>query len=620
MGKKSSRPIDSERRSTAAMIVEILTPRERWQLAGVLATFIIMALLEVGGVTSILPFLSVAANPAAARSNAYLKPILEKLNIQSDRDLLILFGGLAFVITTLRNGFSAFSTYVRARFLAYRNNSLCMRMLRKYLNRPYSFFLDVNSSVLSRNILGEVNNVVRKTILSALSFVSKALVAVAVSAVLYVANPALAFVTSVVIAGSYGAAYMLVKKLLTRYSRDKVTSNKGRFAMVAEAFGGIKDIKLMGKEKTFLERFAVPSRGMAFADSRGETISKMPQFILETVLFGGIVGFVIVMVLRTTDPSTILSTVVLYAAAAYRIMPSLKGAFSDLTDLRSNRGTLELLHHELVVTPDSPEPPARHSRIEVTDALVARDIVFRYATRAQTIVDRVTLTIKARTTVGLAGPTGCGKTTLADILLCLIDPESGIIEIDGRVIDAANRGDWQNSIGYVPQHIYVADDSVARNIAFGVPDKEISMEAVLRAARLANIHEFVESELPQGYKTHLGERGVRVSGGQRQRIGIARALYSDPSFLVFDEATSALDGTTESVIMEAITSLGRSKTLMIIAHRLSTLKSCDVVHLMDAGLIVASGTYDDLMRSNQRFREMASQPQGEASLTAGGAG
>jgi ABC-type multidrug transport system fused ATPase/permease subunit len=286
-------------------------------------------------------------------------------------------------------------------------------------------------------------------------------------------------------------------------------------------------------------------------------------------------------------------------------MPALQQTYSALTQLRYVTAALDDLHADLTslkpagkLTSDQPLPLKEEIRLD--------SMSYTYPNAAQPSLKGMSLRIKANTTVGLVGSTGCGKTTTVDVILGLLDPQEGSLLVDGQVIDDHNRRAWQRSLGYVPQQIYLADDTVAANIALGMDPKDISLEAVERAAKIANLHEFVVQDLSEGYQTTIGERGVRLSGGQRQRIGIARALYHNPQVLILDEATSALDNLTEQAVMEAVHNLGKEITIILIAHRLSTVKECDTIFLLDKGELKAQGSFDELMQTSEPFRAMAS--------------
>jgi ABC-type multidrug transport system fused ATPase/permease subunit len=279
--------------------------------------------------------------------------------------------------------------------------------------------------------------------------------------------------------------------------------------------------------------------------------------------------------------------------------------YTHLTQLRFAGPALDSLHRDLVSLAPQPVQAPAAAPLPLARAITLEGITYAYPKAPRAAVQGLALEIPAFTTVGLVGATGSGKTTTVDIILGLLEPQAGQLRVDGAPITAENRRAWQRSLGYVPQQIFLADDTVAANIAFGIPKNQIDREAVERAARIANLHDFVTLEMPQGYSTVVGERGIRLSGGQRQRIGIARALYHRPQVLILDEATSALDNLTEQAVMEAVHALGHEITIILIAHRLSTVRDCDHIYLLEKGQLTAQGTYDELVAGNKRFRRMA---------------
>jgi ABC-type multidrug transport system fused ATPase/permease subunit len=299
-----------------------------------------------------------------------------------------------------------------------------------------------------------------------------------------------------------------------------------------------------------------------------------------------------------------LPIIALYAFAGYRLMPALQQIYGAVTQLRFAGPALDALHADLMsLQPAHPNPS--QDAIALNQAISLNQIQYRYPNAPHPALKNLSLRIPAKSTVGLVGATGSGKTTTVDLILGLLEAQEGTLAVDGQVITEHNKRAWQRKIGYVPQQIYLADDTVAANIAFGIQAKDIDQAAVERASKIANLHEFVVNELPQQYQTTVGERGVRLSGGQRQRIGIARALYHNPQVLILDEATSALDNLTEQAVMEAVHNLGHEITIILIAHRLSSVRQCDQIYLLERGEVKASGTYDQLTASSQQFKAMA---------------
>jgi ABC-type multidrug transport system fused ATPase/permease subunit len=341
-------------------------------------------------------------------------------------------------------------------------------------------------------------------------------------------------------------------------------------------------------------------------DVKNEIISEIPKYIMETIAIGGILCVIIVMVHGGSEMEEYLPVLTIYAFGAYRLLPSLQKIFRAVSNIKYHFKILDNLNKDYNLLPKgSPLESDDAPRMQFEREIKLENIVFAYPNSNKDIIKNQNLVIKNNTSVALVGSTGCGKTTFIDIILGLLEAQSGTICVDGVKIDDANRKKWQKNLGYVPQSIYLTDDTIRNNIAFGIDPKKIDDRAVIQAAKIANIHDFVADELSEGYNTIIGERGIRLSGGQRQRIGIARAVYHDPSVLILDEATSALDSLTETAIMDAIKNLSHKKTIIMIAHRITTVKGCDVIYLMDKGIIVDYGHYNDLYQRNDSFRKMA---------------
>ncbi|RQD76039.1 MAG: ABC transporter ATP-binding protein, partial [Halanaerobium sp. MSAO_Bac5] len=326
------------------------------------------------------------------------------------------------------------------------------------------------------------------------------------------------------------------------------------------------------------------------------------------IAFGGIVLLVLYLIISGEEASGVVPMVSLFAFAGYRLMPALQRIFKAASSLNFNTAILDRIHEDIFEKGEFASldwPEERPQPLEFNNKIKLKNIKFSYPDDQEVVLKNINLEIKKNTEIGLAGTTGAGKSTLVNVILGLLNPEEGKIEIDGIEINQDNIRNWQQNLGYVPQDIYMCDDTILSNIAFGVPKDEIDMEAVKKATKIANIDNFIEDELPQGYNTVVGERGVRVSGGQRQRLGLARALYHDPEVLVLDEATSSLDGATQKSVMEAINNVAKVKTMIIIAHRLSTVQNCDCIHMLEDGEIIGSGTYGELVEGNNKFRNLA---------------
>ena len=375
--------------------------------------------------------------------------------------------------------------------------------------------------------------------------------------------------------------------------------------MLNEVFSAVKEVKVGGLEQAYIQRFAGPAYTFARHLTSENMIRLIPRMAVEAIAFGGMLSLVLYLLAQRGSFASALPVIALYAFTGYRLMPSLQQIYAAVTQVRFTGPALDALHTELMslqtVHPNQSEEP-----VKLQQAITLNQVHYSYPNAAQPALKGISLTIPARSTVGLVGTTGSGKTTTVDLILGLLEAQQGTLAVDGQVITDYNRRSYQRTIGYVPQQIYLADDTVAANIAFGLDAKEIDQAAVERAAKIANLHEFVRNELPQQYQTTVGERGVRLSGGQRQRIGIARALYHNPQVLILDEATSALDNLTEQVVMEALHNLGHKITIIMIAHRLSTVKECDSIFVLEKGNLIAQGSFNELLHSSERFRAMVS--------------
>jgi len=330
----------------------------------------------------------------------------------------------------------------------------------------------------------------------------------------------------------------------------------------------------------------------------------MPRFALEAIIFGGMILVALYLMSQSGMVANALPILALYAFAGYRLMPALQQIYNNIIRIRFTIPALDSVYNDLKsLKPYSPSQI--QDALPLNHNITLKNISYNYPRASRTALSNINFSIQARSTVGLVGATGSGKTTTVDIILGLLEPQKGTLEVDGKVIDKHNIKAWQHSIGYVPQQIFLSDDTVAANIAFGIDTKDINHEAVEYASKIANLHEFVVNELPSKYQTTIGERGVRISGGQRQRIGIARALYHKPQILILDEATSALDNLTERTVLEAVHKLRKNITIIMIAHRLSTVKNCDNILLLEKGEVKEQGKFDRLIQIDAQFRATA---------------
>lgn len=590
--------------SIVRKVSDLLNPKERKRALLLLGLIVVMALLDVVGVASIMPFMAVLAKPELVESNRFLAEAYALFSFSNKNEFMFVLGISVFIMLIISIGFKAFTTWIMLRFSRFLEYSIAKRFVDLYLRQSYDWYLSQHSADLGKTILNEVGQVVGGAIMPLMDVIAQGCVVTALILLLVITNPVLACIGGLGMGLLYGLIYILVRRRLTYYGEQRRISNQQRFQVLGEVFGGIKDVKVAGLEKQYLGRFEDPAYRFAIAQGQAQTTSQLPRYAMEAIAFGGILGVVLFLMRTTGSLQDSLPVLSLYALAGYRLMPSMQALFVNLAALRFGASTLRHLHNELLMLEKTPTPQASIQSVSLTRCIALENIVYQYPAAPAPTLRSLNLHIKARTTVGLVGTTGSGKTTTVDVILGLLRPQAGQLKIDDMIIDDKNRISWQHSIGYVPQQIFLSDDTVAANIAFGLPADEIDQVAVERAAKIANLHDFVVGTLPKGYATSVGERGVRLSGGQRQRIGIARALYRQPQLLILDEATSALDNLTELAVMEAVHNLGRQITIILIAHRLTTVKECDLIYMLDQGEVLAKGNYDDLLKNNDIFRNM----------------
>jgi ABC-type multidrug transport system fused ATPase/permease subunit len=491
-------------------------------------------------------------------------------------------------------------------FSGKRRHSLSMRLFERYLRQPYTFFLNTNSAVLIKSILSDVTTYVVDELICLLQLVASLIICVSIVVLLIVLNPFLAILTSLSLGLIYILIFSAIRKFLSRIGEERSAQDVFRYKYINEAFGGIKDIKIIGKEKNFLNLFSVPSKKYASSDAIYSSIIDTPKHIIETISIGGMLTVIIFMLLAGNNITGFIPILTVYALGAYRLLPQLQKIFRSVTSIRYHFYAVENLNAAFQKIPPGVEIGAGNiPKLEFRSTIKLIDISFSYPNTEKATIKNQNLSIASNTSIAFVGPTGCGKTTLVDIILGLLEPSGGKIFVDNVELNNQNIKNWQKNLGYVPQSIYLTDDTIRNNIAFGIPANAIDEKMLVQSAKMANIHDFIDTELKDGYDTVIGERGIRLSGGQRQRLGIARAIYNDPSVLILDEATSALDTLTENVIMDAINNLSHKKTIIIVAHRITTVKSCDAIYLMEEGNITDYGTYDELYEKNQSFRKMA---------------
>jgi ABC-type multidrug transport system fused ATPase/permease subunit len=584
---------------TFKKLLFILTPAERKRAGLLLIITIIMALLDMVGIASILPFMAVLTNPSVVETNIIFNKIYQSSNIfgvETNQEFIFFLGVIVLVLLIFSLIFKAFTVYVQVRFTEMREYSISKRLIEGYLNQPYSWFLSRHSADLGKTILSQVGQLIGNGIRPLIELISKSIVTISIIILLVIVDLKLALAVGLSLGSAYLLIFYFVRKFLNHAGEKRLKNNELRFRLVSEAFGAAKEVKVGGLEKSYIRNFSNYAQIYAMTEALSQVIAQLPRFILEAIAFGGILIIILYIIAERGDFNSALPIISLYVFAGYRLMPAVQGIYSSLVQLTFIGPSLNNVYEDLQnLRPINLN--LNHEVLTFNKIITLNNIYYDYPNRSIPALKNLSLSIPIKSVVGLVGATGSGKTTTIDIILGLLETQKGTLEVDGKVITKQNIRSWQRSIGYVPQHIYLSEDTIEANIAFGVETKDINKNMVEKAAKVANLHKFVIEELPKQYYTTIGERGVRLSGGQRQKIGIARALYRNPQVLILDEATSALDNQTEQVVMDAVNNLSGDITIILIAHRLNTVRNCDIIYQLDKGQIIGQGTFDKLISS-----------------------
>ncbi|MCB2216842.1 ABC transporter ATP-binding protein [Desulfofustis glycolicus] len=598
-------------------VLLLLDRKEKKQLLVLFLLLSFSSLIEVAGIGSIMPFIAIVTNSEIIAENSYLEAVYRFFNFTSHNHFIIFVGCGVFLLLIVTNASNALITWLIYHYSWMRNYSISKRMLEKYIYLPYEFFLMRNTSDLRKNIIEEVRMVVNGVLLQLLTVAKNIVFSVVVVLMIFYVDPLLALTITLVLGGAYGVLFGIIYRKLKKSGKVRSKSNRMRFKVAEEAFNSIKSLKILGREQFFVDAFDRHSLKLSKSQAYKNIVSQIPKYLFEVLILGTIMLIILYFLVAEKEIDYLLPTMSLYAFAAYRLMPAMQRLFAGISDIRFSTMALDNVFNDMsdlkekggfrvIAHEDNCE------KLRLKESINVHIGSFRYTGQTEKLFSDVSLTIGVNTTVGFIGSTGAGKTTLIDIILGLLSLEDGWLKIDGHRVERNDMRKWQRNIGYVPQDIFLVDDSVKKNIALGIDDSAIDHNRVIQAAKTAKIHDFIVAHLPDGYDSTVGERGVRLSGGQRQRLGLARSLYHEPQVLVFDEATSALDNLTEKQVMEAIQELAGKKTILMIAHRLSTLRECDVIYVLDRGRIVSSGTYTDLLENCDIVRNMH-QTQGVTS-------
>jgi ABC-type bacteriocin/lantibiotic exporter with double-glycine peptidase domain len=587
----------------------ILTPKQRRGILMMQIVSTAMAFSTVSGIAAIAPFFAVLGQPELIDHNVLLHWAYAHGGFSSQRGFIVALGVAFIGVMLIANLINVMGSLAMSRMALRIGTELQSTLFGEYLARPYAFHTRANASALFNNILHETARVTNGILVNSFLLVTNLVTASFIMLSILLLKPLVALAMIAGLAGGYVLIYIVVRRRLLRTGQAQSQFAIEQAQIVHESLAAIKEIIVLQVQNFFRGRFERVSKSFSLASAHSQIVAQNPRHLMECVAAAGLVGLALVLGGSANGVGPWLGQLTFLAFAAYRLLPTLQQIFAATVRIRSERAGLERIAPDLLLArearvlaaPDAMrmnawrERPRREIRVE--------DVSFRYAPDQPWSLSGVSLRIPARATVGIVGVNGSGKTTLVDLIAGLLAPATGRIEVDGIALDESNLAAWQGRIAYVPQNMSLLDSSIAQNIALGIPAADIDRRRLLEAIHLAQLDDFV-CTLPDGYEHKIGGRGILLSGGQRQRIGIARALYREASVLLLDEATNALDGLTERELMTTLAGLRGRYTTILIAHRMTTVRSCDIIFELENGKIAGSGTYDGLLKSSAVFRRM----------------
>lgn len=565
----------------------ILSKEQKIRIAIIVFLMLIGAVLETLGVSLIVPLMTAILDDELYHTNKLAIIVCEKLGLHSQKEFMIAILGALIVVFIVKDAFIFFEYYVQTRFICNNRMLVQRNLMEVYLHRPYEFYLNASSGEIMRVITSDTQGAFA-LLTTVLNFFTELVVGAVLICAIFVIDPVMSGIVVVVLGIEMLLIYKVIKPVLRKagLSYQKMSANSNKW--VLQAVSGIKELKVGHKENYFLEQYEKYAKKAISSEKKNTTLNQLPRLMIEAVTVAAMLSVMILLLLAGRDMSTLMPQLAAFAVAAVRLLPSANRMSTAMNEVAYREPALDKTIENLKAIDgwenSIGEQYGRTEKLTLNNKCELHNVTFAYPNADHSVLEHADLVIPVGKSVGIVGSSGSGKTTAVDILLGLLQQQEGQVFSDGKNI-MDNYENWLSMIGYIPQMIYMLDDTIRANVAFGISSKEIDDDRVWKALEEAQLKEFVQS-LPNGLDTAIGERGVRLSGGQRQRIGIARALYTDPELLIFDEATSALDNETEAAIMESINALHGKKTMVIIAHRLTTIEGCDLVYRVENGKIV----------------------------------
>jgi HlyD family secretion protein len=591
---------------TLIEVYRLLDQREKKSLLKLQVLVCLMSLTELVAIASVGPFMAIVAKPEVVHSNKYLNQLYLFLECQNEYQFLVITGLTALFLLASSTAVNLFTNWRLFKFGAQLGADMATRLFMSYLRENWVLHCSRNSADLFTNVGSETQRVSSEIVKPMLIILSKMTLAISITVGVFLVDAGIAFIGLCYFSLVYAITYRIVRTRLSVNGSDISRLVKNRNLILSEGVFGFRDVLLFNKQEEFSTAFGNYGNELANRQSTNQMLAIAPRNIIEVMAFTCVI-LLIVYLTRTYqgDLSTVLPIVSVYAIAGFKLIPALQGIFLSFAQVKSGIPSFNNIKTEMAALA-ADLSIAANKTLGFAHDFTMQNVSFTYPGKLTPAIDGISLSIKSKDCIGVVGPSGSGKSTLVDIMLGLIAPDVGEIRVDGTLIDESNRVSWRRKIGFVPQSIFLFDSSIRNNIAFGETADTISEDKLEAAVRLAHVDEFT-NKLDGKLDASTGDRGNQLSGGQRQRIGIARALYRNPSILIFDEATSALDGITEKIILDSIEEFHGQKTMVIVAHRLSSVQHCDVIYFVDKGRITDQGTYEELLSSNTKFRKMAEQ-------------
>ncbi|WP_415883465.1 ABC transporter ATP-binding protein [Neptuniibacter sp. QD34_54] len=588
-----------------AQLYRLLNSDEKRKIMVIQIMVLITSLSEIIAIGSIAPFMAVIGDMEVLNDGGMISKLYNWSGLSNPEDFVFFLGVCSVLLLLFGSLVSVFNSWLTILYGQKIGAGISNRLYSTYLYKSWVEHSITSSSDLTKKIAQESGRLTNGIILPLLQMNSKIVLVFFVSVALLIYNPVVTFFGLCIFVGAYLVIYALFKSRLHKAGNQLTEVNTSRFKLMSEGFGGIKDITLFGRQKYYIKRFCCENEKVVLAQTTVQTLALIPKYIVELFAYGSVILLVLYLLKEHSgNLGDILPVLAVFGLTGFKVLPALQAVYNSAAKVKGNYAAFESIKADLKDS-QKLESDSSGDSIHLQKLIDINNVFFRYPLKSEYALSDVSLKIPANTTVAFVGASGSGKSTIIDLIMGLIEPSSGYIKVDENKLSSKNTVSWQNNIGLVPQTIFLSDSSILENIGFGLPIEEIDIQKASKAAKLACLDDFLK-ELPEGIYSTVGERGVQLSGGQRQRIGIARALYNNAQMLVFDEATSALDSVTEKSIMQSIDALAGQKTLVLVAHRLSTIKKCDVIYFMEGGKVVDSGTYSQLVSKNKKFKKLDS--------------